>query len=92
MSTEQDLNLHPSVSGRVPLPLDHLHSCFLLLFNSYPRAFLLCLIQDLDTAHVHYMHRVLWNANVHVHRLLLVLHISYVCAKNEVPMHILLLP
>ena len=70
MSTEQDSNLHPLVSGWVPLPLDHLHSCFLLLFNSYPRAFLLCLIQDLDTAHAHYMHRVLWDANAHAHQLL----------------------
>ena len=38
LSADWDSNPDPSVSGRVPLPLDHLHSCFSLLFNSYPRA------------------------------------------------------
>ena len=38
MSTRQDSNLHPLQSGRVPLPLDHLHSMLSPCFNSYPRA------------------------------------------------------
>ena len=63
LSADWDSHPDPSVSGRVPLPLDHLHSCFLLLFNSYPRTLLLCPIQDLDTVHVHYMLRVLWDAH-----------------------------
>ena len=29
LSAKQDSNLHPTVSGRVPLPLDHLHSMLL---------------------------------------------------------------
>ena len=63
MSADWDSNPDPLVSGQVPLPLDHLHSSFSLLFNSYPRALLLCLIQDLDTVHVHCMLRVLWDAH-----------------------------
>ena len=39
MNTGQDLNLHPSQPGGVPLPLDHLHSMISPCFNSYPRAF-----------------------------------------------------
>ena len=39
MNANWDLNPDPSVSSRVPLPLDHLHSRFSLLINSYPRAF-----------------------------------------------------
>ena len=67
LSTEQDLNLHPSVSGWVPLPLDHLHSCFSLLFNSYPRASIVSNPGPWHIAHVHCMHRVLWDVNVHAH-------------------------
>ena len=33
-STKQDWNLHPSVSGQVPLPLDHLHYFLFLSFSS----------------------------------------------------------
>ena len=33
-STEQDLNLHPSLYRQVPLPLDHLHYLLLLVLNS----------------------------------------------------------
>ena len=61
LSTEQDLNLHPSVSGWVPLPLDHLHSCFSLLFKSYPRASIVSNPGPWHIAHVHCMHRVLWD-------------------------------
>ena len=39
LSARQDSNLHPSQSGWVPLPLDHLHSMISPCFNSYPRAF-----------------------------------------------------
>ena len=39
LSTRQDSNLHPSQSGWVPLPLDHLHSCFSLVFSSQLRAY-----------------------------------------------------
>ena len=38
MSAGQDSNLHPSQSGQVPLPLDHLHSMLSPCFNSHPRA------------------------------------------------------
>ena len=47
------LELHPLQSGRVPLPLDHLHSMLSPCLNSYPRALTLCsllaltLIQEL---------------------------------------------
>ena len=34
ISAGQDLNLHPSQSGQVPLPLNHLHCMLSLLFNS----------------------------------------------------------
>ena len=50
LSAEQDSNLHPSVSGQVHLPLDHLHSRFSLLFNSYPRASIVPDPRDLDTS------------------------------------------
>ena len=38
MSTNWYSNPDPSVSGQVPLPLDHLHSHFSLLFSSHLRA------------------------------------------------------
>ena len=38
MNAGQDSNLHPSQSGQVPLPLDHLHSMLSPCLNSYPRA------------------------------------------------------
>ena len=38
MSAGWDLNLHPSQSRRVPLPLNHLALYALSLLNSYPRA------------------------------------------------------
>ena len=46
-SAKQDSNLHPSVSSRVPLPLDHLHYFLFLSFCSLLRTIIYCLVQDL---------------------------------------------
>ena len=46
-SAKQDSNPHPSLSGWVPLPLDHLPHLLLLSHELLPKSFF-CLIQDLD--------------------------------------------
>ena len=69
LSTEWDSKQHSLVSGQVPLPLDHLHSCFSLLFNSYPRASIVSNPGPWHIVHAHCMLRVLWDVNVHAHLL-----------------------
>ena len=83
MSAGQDLNPHPSVSGQVPLPLDHLHSMISSLLNSYPRAFVSGSI-TLTFVHVHCMHRVLWDANTHAHHPLIKEMLHFCCVSVKV--------
>ena len=81
MSAKQGLNMHPSVSGQVPLPLDHLHSMISSLLNSYLRAFVvsdsMTLTLCMHTACIEY-----YGMQMHIHIILLSRRCSCTCASG----------